>query len=350
MKHLFTLLLLSAIAFQSQAKIWRINNIAGVNANFTSIYDAVQSASVQNGDTLYLEPSTIDYVTNSMDLSKKLTFVGPGYFLDPANTNVPGNPGLQVATNEARIGFMRMTAASAGSKFLGVTLIGALYMSNTSNITFEKVHFYSGLYFEGGTVDGITIRKCFFDNGSNLNSSGSVAATNFTCENSMFYLGSYINMGRLSGSNNLFRNNSLSTYGNTVDLENCYIANNIFGSAGGYVLTNSTIKNNLFQNAPTLPGTATDNLVNQDMATVYVSGNTGSIDSRFKLKAGSPAIGKGLTVGSVVTPDCGAYGGTDPYILSGIPNIPSIYTLTVPTSIPSGTATMNITFSSKNNN
>lgn len=68
------------------------------------------------------------------------------------------------------------------------------------------------------------------------------------------------------------------------------------------------------------------------------------------LKAGSPALAAGLTVGTVVTPDCGAFGATDPYKLSGIPNIPSIYTLTVPVSIPAGTNSMNVTISTRNNN
>ncbi|WP_315820967.1 hypothetical protein [Paraflavitalea speifideaquila] len=51
-----------------------------------------------------------------------------------------------------------------------------------------------------------------------------------------------------------------------------------------------------------------------------------------------------------MTPDCGAFGGNDPYKLSGIPAIPSIYLLTVPASIPSGSSSMNVTFSTRNNN
>jgi hypothetical protein len=86
------------------------------------------------------------------------------------------------------------------------------------------------------------------------------------------------------------------------------------------------------------------------MTNVYTGGSTGSQDSRTVLKPGSPAIGAGLTVGAVVSPDCGAFGATDPYKLSGIPNTPTIYTLSVPVSIPSGSASMNISFSTKNNN
>ncbi len=86
------------------------------------------------------------------------------------------------------------------------------------------------------------------------------------------------------------------------------------------------------------------------MSTVYVGGTTGGWDSRMMLKAGSPAIGAGVTVGTIVSPDCGAFGATDPYKLSGIPNIPTIYSLSAPTSIPSGTNSMNVTFSTRNNN
>ena len=45
---------------------------------------------------------------------------------------------------------------------------------------------------------------------------------------------------------------------------------------------------------------------------------TGSTDGRYKLKAGSPAIGYG--VGGV---DCGIYGGPEPYVLSGMPTVPA---------------------------
>ncbi|MBS1566787.1 MAG: hypothetical protein JST39_20550, partial [Bacteroidetes bacterium] len=124
---------------------------------------------------------------------------------------------------------------------------------------------------------------------------------------------------------------------------------NIFGTPSSNFI-NCTIKNNLFAAAQTLPGTATGNQINVNMANVYVYGTTGSQDTRTQLKPGSPAIAAGLTVGAVTTPDCGAFGATDPYRLSGIANIPTIYTLTVPTSIPSGSTTMSVTLSTRNNN
>ncbi|MDO6429035.1 hypothetical protein Q4E93_00460 [Flavitalea sp. BT771] len=348
MKQISFLLLILMAGFQSKAKVWRINNNAGVVADYTSFYDACTSTAVAAGDTLYVEPSTTDYATNSFTLSKRLVVIGPGYFLDPANTTTPGNAGLQVAKIDSRIAWFRVGAAAAGSGFLGVTLQG-IYLTSTNNISFERDLFTGGLYYETGTEDNISIRKCFF-NGQNISAANTVTATNFVCENSIFYNNGYISLPNLAGSGNIVRNNSNINGANGWVLHNAYFVNNIIGCYSQSDLTSCTIKNNLFQVAQTLPGTATANLVSQDMTTIYVGGATGSLDSRVVLKSGSPAIAAGLTVGTVSSPDCGAYGATDPYRLSGIPNIPSIYSLTVPTSIPSGTATVNITFSSKNNN
>lgn len=350
MKKTFLLIaLISGGISHSYAKIWRVNNNAGITADFTTFNGAATSASVLAGDTLYIEPSNTVYNTGSFTLTKRLVVIGPGFFLDPANTTTPGNPGLQVTTEDSEISFMRLGAGSDGTRFLGVTIAGAIYFNGASNISFEKVYFPTGIHFENGTNDACTIRKCFFNNGVNISNATAAVITNFVCENNIFYNGAYLSLTNLSGSGNIVRNNSV-VGGNLFTLTNTYVANNIFAIGGQSSFTNCTIKNNLFQIAQTLPGTATGNQLSVNMANVYVGGTTGSLDSRAALKAGSPAVAAGLTIGAVVTPDCGAFGATDPYKLSGIPNIPSIYALTVPISIPSGTATMNVTFSTRNNN
>ncbi|MET0463291.1 MAG: hypothetical protein ABW007_09050 [Chitinophagaceae bacterium] len=349
MKYLSFLLVFVFITSAVDAKIWRINNNVGINADFTTLHEAVGASVVVAGDTLYFEPSATDYQTNSISVSKRLVMVGPGYFHDPANTFAPANPGLQVSTGDARLTFFRLAAGAAGSKFIGLSLPGGVYFNETSDIVFERCIIGAYVQFETGTNDKITFRKNFFY-GNAVGNSPTVTITNFVCENNIFYNNGHISLDRLAGTGNIFRNNSALNGSNGFVLVNTYIANNIFGTFSVAVLTNSTVKNNFFQMNQPLSGTATNNVINQDMADVFVGGTTGSFDSRFVLKAGSPAIGAGLTVGSVVTPNCGAYGGPDPYKLSGIPNIPTIYTLTVPTSIPSGTATMNVTFSTRNNN
>lgn len=347
MKYLSILFVCMMAAVSVNAKTWRVNNNAGVIADFTTFFAAVNAAAA--GDTIHLEPSATSYGTNSFTLGKRVIVIGPGYFLDPTNVSEPANTGLQAATKESRLDFFRLGTGADGSKFLGITIQGSIYFNGVSNVSFEKVYFPAGAYFESGTNDGCTFRKCFFNNGTAISSSASAVLTNFVTENTIFYNGSYVTLTTLSGSGNIFRNNSMVN-GNAWTLSNAYIANNIIGTGSQCTFTNCTIKNNLFQVNQTLPGTATNNQVNVNMTTVYTGGTTGSFDSRMVLKAGSPAIAAGLTVGAVTNPDCGAFGATDPYKLSGIPNTPSIYTLTVPTSIPSGSTSMNITFSTKNNN
>ncbi len=349
MKYLSFLLAFVFIALAADARIWRVNNNVGINADFTTFFDAVNSSTVVAGDTLYFEPSTTDYQTNSVNVTKRLVMIGPGYFLDPSNAFSPGNPGLQVTTADVRIGFFRLEAGAAGSKFIGLSIVGGVYLNATSDIVFERSIFGGYVQFEAGTVNNVSFRKNFFY-GNALGNAAGVTITNFVCENNLFYNNGHVNLDRLTGTGNIFRNNSVLNGSNGFVLVNCYVANNVFGTFSVSTLTNSTVKNNFFQANQPLSGTATNNVVSQDMADVFVGGTTGSFDSRLALKAGSPAIGAGLTVGAVVSPNCGAYGGPDPYKLSGIPNIPTIYSLTVPTSIPSGTATMNVTFSTRNNN
>lgn len=78
------------------------------------------------------------------------------------------------------------------------------------------------------------------------------------------------------------------------------------------------------------------------MATVFIDpGNF--IDSAFRLKPGSPAIGAGA--GGI---DAGAYGGISPYRLSVQPNIPAIYKIIAPAVVTGGTIT--VTLSAKSNN
>ena len=346
-------LLLAAFALvtfsQSFAKVWRVNNNAGIIADFTTVGAAIASASVVSGDTLHIEASPNSYPVSGSAITKSLTYIGAGYFLDPNDPGAPANTGLQVATEHSNLQFLRLGAGADGSKFIGLIFSGSLYMSGANNVSIERCLIISGIYFESGTNNNFSFRKSFMANSNQINMSGSAVISGFVCENNLFYNSAFVNLPNLTGSANIFRNNTIGGF-NGMTLTNTYVANNIFGITPQCNFVNCTIKNNLFQINQTLPPTATDNQLNVNMATVTIGGTTGSLDSRWQLKPGSPAIGAGLTVGTVVSPDCGAFGATDPYKLSGIPNIPTIYTMNVPVSIPSGSATMNVTFSTRNNN
>ncbi|MFT3822543.1 MAG: hypothetical protein QM731_01435 [Chitinophagaceae bacterium] len=352
MKYLSLITLFTLTTLVTSAKVWRLNNNIGVVADFTTFQAAIQSASVVSGDTLYIEPSATEYYTGSITVSKKLVVLGMGYFHNTDNAGFPANPGLQYAKVTTSLGYFRLANGANGSVYAGLIIAGVGLTGSASawNLTFERNAFTGDLNMESGTNDNVTVKKNFFSSCAVRSNTNGVTLSGLTCENNLFY-GYYarLDLVYLTGTANIIRNNSISESYYGYNILNAYVVNNIFGTTAGGTFTNSTVKNNIFTSNQTLPGTATNNQVNILLANIY-AGGTGSIDSRFVLKAGSPAIGAGLTVGSVTNPDCGAYGATDPYKLSGMPPIPSIYTLTVPTSIPSGSATMNVTFSVRNNN
>ncbi|GAB4372155.1 MAG: hypothetical protein Kow0042_15340 [Calditrichia bacterium] len=91
-------------------------------------------------------------------------------------------------------------------------------------------------------------------------------------------------------------------------------------------------------------GTLYGNQVNVPMNTVFVDSGSVSTDGDWQLRSGSPAIGAGLN-----GEDCGMFGGTTPYILSGIPAIPTIYFFVAPSSA-SGTQGLQVQIKAKSNN
>jgi hypothetical protein len=151
--------------------------------------------------------------------------------------------------------------------------------------------------------------------------------------------------GNLNNISGYFINNDC-IYSYATSCVNFTFQNNILAQAnfGAYLSSNSFF-NNITSNTGLPSGNGNQASVNLDNVFMgYLSGTGFSSDGRYRLKAGSPAINAGSLNGGTV--DCGAFGGPAPYILSGMPDIPSIYVLTVPSSVPSGATNMNVTISS----
>lgn len=348
------ILLLSAIviSMNAQAKIWRVNNTAGVNADFTSLSVAVADAAVLSGDTIHVEPSATAH--SFPTITKNLVIIGNGYFLN----GVSGNSGLQENTLTSMVGGFRFASGSAGTRILGIQIsVNSDFASGYSgvvNISFEKCLIGANAInmVAANSYTGITYRKCFFTSSFSVSPA---SLNDFTMENCIMEVGSgSTNLTPVTGANIVIRNNLFRSANNFVDFNfhEAYFANNIIMSQKTHTYVNSNVKNNIFQanqTGVTIGPLSVNgnNLVSQPLATVIL--NAGSTDGKFQLAVGSPAIGGGVDIGGT-KPDCGAFGSTDPYKLSGIPGIPTIYSLTVPASVPLGTATMNVTFSTRNNN
>jgi hypothetical protein len=315
----------------ADAKIWRINNTVGINAHFTQLADAMASSSVLAGDTLYVEGSTVGY--QALELKKRLVIIGPGYFL----SGTTGNPGLQYNNLTATVNTFYLDSLGSGSVIMG--LAGNFYLSGgIDNITLTRnnINLYTyNLQNTGQVNSNIKITKNYL-----------VLSVGFSMENAEITNNIMSGACVISSTNNknvLVRNNVITN--GTTNISGAYVSNNIF-TVTSATLTNSTVKYNIATTNNVLP--AGDNNQNNIPAnTIFVA--TGSTDGYYRLLANSPAIGAGEPINGV-TPDSGAFGTADPYRLSGIPSIPSIYALTVPTSVPATASSMTVTISTRSNN
>jgi hypothetical protein len=347
-KIICSFIFLAVSAAFVNAKVWRVNNNngTGVVADFNNIQAAVDAAAA--GDTIYIEGSAIVY--SGPRVQKRLVFIGSGYFL----TGTGSNQGLQANTNVTQVNSFAIDSSASGSVFLGIGNLG-LNTNNVNgygadNITVSRCYVGYGIRFlqtagtAGMVAENWSITKCYFD--GNLDVYGMILK-NWNVSNNIFNINSAIYMHNLINEQCIVRNNVFNS--NTLNFYNDYFANNIITNGAGLSILGSVVKNNLAVGNPAPFSSFAGTNGNQwgFTAAQLFQGLTGnSTDGQFRLASGSPAIGAGLPVGSVTSIDAGAFGGPDPYILSGIPNIPSIYNLTVPATVPAG-QTINVTYSTR---
>ncbi len=345
MKYLLLIICIASLSTNANAKIWRINNNAGVVADFTGPDAAVASVTVMDNDTLYFESSANVY--NGFTLDKKLVLIGLGYFINGS----PSNANLQANLHEAVLSSLTIDTLGSGSQIIGLK-VGAVYINSSGagadNITFTRC----SLTLFGGTAtppvgfkaQNWIVNKCWLVQivGYAINPEN-WQITNCIITQTFFF-------NSPNTLNCLIRNNVI-TATSGINILNVYFANNIIpGSA--ITSSNCTIKNNTStSSAFTDPLDLANGNNNVPFANVFVAATNASIDNYYQLKPGyeNSANADGETVNGV-TPKRGAFATADPYRLSGIPNIPSIYTLTAPASVASTATTMPVTISSKSNN
>jgi hypothetical protein len=291
----------------AEATVLRVNNNLGATAPYTT-FSAAYTAAV-SGDTIYVEGSATGY--GGVGIYKKLVIIDSGYFLTE-NTNNQAN------TYSTIFDYQAFYDGSDGSEAIGLTM--------------------DQLVPTGNSISKITVKNCNikYIYGAGSNSTGYLTLANNIITS---YLHVSNNCQSLVMTNNILSgvgtcvinpqqgtivNNTFST-GAGITANKCNFTNNImnFGDLSG---SDNTFFNNVV-NGTQVPDD-NGNLRNVDMSTVFVCScdcSGYSTDGKYVLSATSPAKEAGL-----FGEDCGAFGGTKPYILSGMPPIPSIYYLNVP--------------------
>ncbi len=335
MKKIFTLAAVAALVIcvtdSANAKIRRVGYFGTpvTNTDYSDLA-AAHTASAA-GDTILLYPGNW-----TATFTKKIVLISYGYLTDQ-------NPNLQVITGTNTVNITLATGSDncifTGIDGLSLTvntnasiagiIVSRCYVTITLNnktynnwqVTQSTILTFNGNVY-GGSITNWLISNCVINSfNMKINGSQSCLFTNNICQP-----GYVIDFGNanLVCQNNVFMyyrtNSAAATYQNNIQ-DNNYIA--LPNNNGNQNLDPSVI-NNLFVGYPT-QGTYSD-------------------DGLWVLKAGSAAIGTG--VGGT---DCGIYGGTNPYRLSGIPAIPAFYKLTAPSTTTS-TNPYTITFSVRSNN
>ncbi|MCX6269843.1 MAG: hypothetical protein NTU44_01240 [Bacteroidetes bacterium] len=327
---LFSLLMITlmVIGLNASAHVWRVNAAPGASANFTSLQAAHDAVGTVNGDTIYLEGSA--FSTGGLTCSKKLIIIGSGYFLSE-------NPQTQANTYPSTIDYyFYFNPGSEGSKVMGCYFTNAIYLY-VSNITIERNLFAYGnnmLYGYSTNLDNIRIIDNYFSAyfPQWYAISFPYACTNILISNN--YIGGGLNLG--TEFQGFITNNVLEGY---ITIYNATFTNNI-STNNQYVAYNSVVTYNIGNS--TQFGDQNGNQQNVVMTDVFVGASGNSTDGKWELKPGSPAIGAGE--GGV---DCGMFGGSYPYVLSGMPAIPAVYYFNAP-SLP--TNTINVSIKAKSHN
>lgn len=303
-KLLTALALLAVFSTTMQAGSWRINSNDKRHPHFADINAAMSSDRVSEGDTLYLDPGCL--LTSTQNVTKRVTIIGTGYFLEAAiymPANIQGTLYLK----------------AQGCKIEGTNITGTTYVS-ASNVTIERC--CTKDIMPSGTALYAVIRQCFVNDAHVGPKNTKNAGWNYwTVENCIIHhnaaYGCISDLSNATIRNNYLREGYAKT--NTINrCDHCMISNNIMFNTGStgqnyYEPVNSILKNNVFSrsadtNYPDnvfLDGKA----VEQDLFALE-----GTNDQRYTLKEDSPAKGAATDGG-----DCGPYGGLYPYIPSGYP-------------------------------
>jgi len=340
-------LLLSAVliasTLQVEATVRRVNYVQSFATSCATCYYGATSfqqaidASI-DGDTIHLEPSDFSY--GDVTIAKRLVVIGAGYKLGAS----PLNTGLQANTQTSMVRNIELIANSDGTVIMGLHFPGGQYSGlsvfSTSNIRITR-NFINGLsvYFpNGGTgVSDIMISENFMTGGVTQHTQYANIITNLTIRNNIISGQLELNGGSDQMTNVVATNNTFN-YNGSHQLTNANVAFNVF-NLGNIAGTNNTIHDNITAAAITGADLVSNPIVS--MGNVF-NLSVGTDDSKWNILASSPYNEGGPN-------ERGAFSGISPYRLSGIPNIPTIYTLQSTLNTTPG-GSVEVTLSTRTNN
>lgn len=328
-KNLFTLVIVAVTtlcfcASVSAQTVRRVNKTPGLND--PAIYTSVQAAhdASADGDIIYVEPTDIDGgYYGEVTFNRRVTLIGTGYDLKTT-------PNTSFDKRQVSMGTITFENGSSGSTVMGMVASSINILDINCTVTRCNLTYISmgrsgtllgGAYSYGNNP---TITNCRI-----LAQITGGQATNAIISNNIGGFSITELTGAVINYNTFYCPPSQLKFNN---VDGSTITNNIFDARDqvvGYSIMDATsngttVSNNLCTNVAGLPvGGGNVNSVNPNL--VFLIANPWPanilIDNNIQLATSSPA----KTVGPGSTP-IGAFAGNNPYVLSGIPNVPVITT------------------------
>jgi hypothetical protein len=229
------------------------------------------------------------------------------------------------------MGNVIITENSSGTIITGMNIENKVTVLDASNISIKRNRIHS---LDINSSTNISLKQNFIYSVSNsfIKEQNQISSSIYVFNNSssISIKNNFITVPNLlynnfltteSGTSSLVENNVV--YGH-FEGENIVFNNNISLEGTKGTVNNCTYNNNISVSYQF--GTTNGNLGNVKLDEIFVDSKViASPDGRYQLKEGSKAKGAGQN-----GVDCGMFGGSEPYVLSGLPAFPAIYFFEAP--------------------
>ncbi len=344
-------LIASSSAF---SKTWIVDSSPDHVADFKTVQDAHDGAA--EGDILYLMGSFRHY--GDLIATKRLTYIGPGYFLDENFTEFRNTFPARLKSVSLRyeisnsefddVNPEEITSDSSGSVFQGVTVETELHIiANDIVVKGCKINYLhisktAGSFPAGGADKRDVVSACLFVQSYFTGSTYiQMNCTDVFFRNSIFK-GTSLSIGTRNTNASAFisstelENNIFD--GSSFDFSDCRIRNNIFTEVSSFRLDDSTATGNVFNSnkwAVNAQASYKDPLDEDTNTGLFEDAILALFDGEGSDGQYLPAAENTDLLNGVDGAMVGPFGGSYPYVLSGLPNIPRIVGVDAPPTGPS---------------
>ena len=326
-KLLLSLAVIVGVCSAASATTWRINSNPKAKAHFLTLKDAMSSLDVKSGDVLMLDPGAHEGAT----INKQVTIVGTGYLLadnkDWKETSSASITGLTLSSDGCRVIGVSVSSISVDADNCEIDrCYGSVGLESVANASITNCYLtgISSIY----EPKNYLVSNCIIAVDADEEVDLGYRSVSGTVKNCVIYgnckSGYLVNVRNAEFYNNIVINTNTEY---KVENEESVLYRNIctinFNESLGNTFTNNVINIDPEYASPVY----TDNKCVGNVALTDVFAWGEGLERRFMLSADSPAKGY-ATDGS----DCGAFGGSTPYVLSGIPQFyPHITEVSIPT-------------------